>query len=73
MFVGTADNFMAPDGKLRDLLTELKIPCEFLTLEGVGHNRRACYEAFFDKIMAFHWKALKAEAAPASAPASARK
>ena len=58
LFVGTEDMMYKYNEKFRALLDELKIPYEYLTLEGVGHNRVACYEAFFDRIMAFHFKAL---------------
>jgi endo-1,4-beta-xylanase len=58
LFVGTEDRMYRYNEKFSALLDELKIPYEYLKLEGVGHNRIACYEAFFDRIMAFHLKAL---------------
>jgi len=58
LFVGTEDMMYKYNEKFRTLLDELKIPYEYLTLEGVGHNRIACYEAFFDKIMVFHLRSL---------------
>ena len=72
LFVGTEDQMYKYNEKFRTLLDELKIPYEYLTLEGVGHNRPACYEAFFDRIIAFHLRALSApvESGPAQGRSS---
>jgi len=74
LFVGTEDMMYKYNENFRALLDELNIPYEYLTLEGVGHNRIACYEAFFDRIMAFHLKVLSppVESQPASSQAKKR-
>lgn len=73
LFVGTADpNFHQPNLRLAKLLEELKIPCELLTLEGVGHNRPACYDAFFQKMLTRHLEAIK-KPEPANVPVGASK
>ena len=71
LFVGTADNFLAPTQRLAKVLDDLKIPYQLLTLEGVGHNRPACYDAFFEKMLTRHLEVVKPpRPATAATPAS---